>query len=59
MFPSKGVLISQNENSKTYGYPLEFFPDTQKLLKELKEESNIPDLKFQETCITLVFEKIH
>jgi hypothetical protein len=57
MFLSKGVLIAQNENSQTFGYALEWFPDVQKLLKELQEEANQKDLKFQEPCLTLVFEK--
>ena len=54
---SQGVLIGQNETTKRYGYALSWFPDLQNLLKELKEESGLDYLKFEEPCLTIVVQK--
>jgi hypothetical protein len=57
MLPSQGILLKENENSITFMYPLEMFPDVQNLLKEIREETKLEGLNFEEPIITLVFQK--
>ena len=53
--PSVGIIVSKCEGGYKFVYNLSQFPDVQKLLEQLREESDCPDLNWEETGIFICY----